>query len=226
MHRSILGLLRSLAYAISVGAIWVAGSAQSADLNITPIAQQSPEWCYAASSAMILDYLGVPDINPGGDYQCGVVGARGGPCSADCRWCAYEGGGTSSQIAAIIRNYIAIARARFGYTDHISISVGGRLSKDEIKDNIDSNHPIFAGISPTTGGFPGCVGCSEHAVVIEGYNGDPDDDDFTVIVNDPYPPTYPMWVNFGGQELIPGQYEIEYDVFVQRLHYANSILFS
>ena len=42
-------------------------------LSIQPIAQEEPDWCYAASTQMIFVYYGLPSFNQA-DYQCGIVG--------------------------------------------------------------------------------------------------------------------------------------------------------
>lgn len=64
------------------------------ELPIAPIAQQTEVWCWAASAEMILRYYNEPNLNPAGNYQCGVVGGYyyllGGPshpCVSNCFLC-------------------------------------------------------------------------------------------------------------------------------------------
>ena len=72
----------------------------SSILSIAPIAQETNEWCYAASAQMIFIYCKLPDLYPAGDYQCGVVAAYNAyifpqhpECLNDCTLCAQVSGG-------------------------------------------------------------------------------------------------------------------------------------
>src|SRR4051812_12844522 len=87
---------------------WIPGSAQ---LNMAPIAQQTQQWCWAASAEMILRYYQLPNLNPGGDYQCGVVGTYyylvsgpSHPCVANCFLCQ-GGASTIWEVQRILNGY-------------------------------------------------------------------------------------------------------------------------
>jgi hypothetical protein len=205
--------------------ILVSGRANSTVLSIPPIAQQAPEWCFAASSAMILNYLGYPNLNLAGDYQCGVVGAQGGSCAAFCGTCL-DGGGTMPRVALIIRSYQIAAMQMVGYENPtVNLRESGILSPGQIINQIDNNGPILAGISPGQVPYPPGFGVSQHAIVIVGYIGGPSN--LNVVINDPYP--YPTladpYVASGAVKLQPGQYSVPFTIFVGVFHYGNSLTF-
>lgn len=197
------------------------------DLDIDPVIQQTPVWCWAATSEMILKYYGFPNLNPGGNYQCGVVGSVGGVCSANCAACITTGG-TSYSIANIIRNYASVAYRFTGYRSYERFSprATGRLSVGGIIDHIDAGAPVLAGITPSGFRFPSGSGMSQHAVVIVGYE-ETDDGSIVLTINDPFP--YPAFSDpyraAGGDGDGYGQHWIDYGAFVSRLGYDNSIVF-
>ncbi|MGI9478490.1 MAG: papain-like cysteine protease family protein [Hyphomicrobiaceae bacterium] len=43
--------------------------------------QQTSVWCWAATAQMVLEYFDFPDIDPVGNYQCGMVASTAGPRS-------------------------------------------------------------------------------------------------------------------------------------------------
>jgi len=100
--------------------------------------------------------------------------------------------------------------------------VARALTKAEIKQEIDDNRPIIAGISPS--GFP-VNSEPEHAVVIVGY--DEEESQFTITVNDPYPynainPGYNPYRRAGGQDNRNGSYSISITDFKNRLMWSAS----
>ncbi len=201
-------------------------AANAKDLGVDPIAQQTPEWCWAAASEMVLSYYNVPNLNPGRNYQCGVVGAQGGMCRINCAMCL-NGGGTTQRVAEVIKAYVKAAAMMADFNDgDINIRTTGILSPQRIIDTIDADAPIIAGITPNSIPYPPGMGFSQHAVVIVGYDGNPGN--LRVIINDPYPyPPYAVpYLQIGGQMLQPGQYEIPYVHFVGLFHYGNSITFN
>jgi hypothetical protein len=102
------------------------------------------------------------------------------------------------------------------------------LSAQQITASINSGAPILVGISPQGLPFPPGLGFSEHAVVIEGYLTD--SNGINLIVDDPFDylqnGMIPFYLQAGGTTRQPGQYVISYQVFVQILHYGNSITFT
>jgi hypothetical protein len=199
--------------------------AQATDLDIDPIAQQAPEWCWAAAAQMVLTHYRFPNLNQVGNYQCGVVGAQGGMCAANCALCL-GAGGTTQRIAAVLVNYAQVATAMTGFQgEGFHPRTGGIMSPGQIIADIDNGAPILAGITPTGIPYPPGLGFSQHAVVIVGYEGD--EENLAVIINDPYPYSPPLipYLLAGGQMLQPGQYQLSYRTFVQVFHYGNSIRF-
>jgi len=199
-------------------------------LSITPVAQQEPDWCYAASAQMIFQYYGVRTLNPD-SYQCGIVGLFNAyitqqypQCAFNCTLCAQVGGGSMDAIAALIDGYGIYAEQYYNASGPVlsSAEVYSALSIQQVVTEIQSGRPILAGISP--GGYP-LPDASQHAVVIVGY--DNSGASTNLIINDPFPymATYQQdpYTPAGGQEAQPGQYSISYDAFVQELVWANTL---
>ena len=114
----------------------IATESISEQLRIRPVYQQTIVWCWAAVSEMVLRYYGVPNLNPAGNCQCGVVGSLGGVCSANCGACVTAIGSTY-QMAGVLRNYQQLAkqysRQRFRSFD---VRATGRLSPSEIENTL------------------------------------------------------------------------------------------
>jgi hypothetical protein len=200
--------------------------AQSRVLTIAPIAQQTPVWCWAAVAEMLLRHLGYPGINPAGNYQCGIVGSLGGECWYNCGLPrCITGIGTLSAFAGVLERYPDVASHVHGrQLPALLLEAAGTLDPEEIMQEIDARRPIAAGISPGGLGAYLPPGISEHVVLIVGYRhlGDR----FALVVNDPMPmPNMPFnpYIRAGGQLVAPGRYEIDYDAFVRRLGYKDSL---
>ena len=198
---------------------------RAGDLAINPVVQQAPGWCWAAAAQMVLAHYGFPNLNPNGNYQCGVVSAQGGSCSANCGFCLNPAG-SNQRVAAVIQAYAqSAAQARGFASPNFQPRLYGILPPQEIIRAVDNNAPILAGISPTLLIPPG-LGLSQHAVVIVGYSGGPSN--LEVLVNDPfpYPPGYEPYSRVGGRFVRSGQYRVPYASFINLLRYGNSIVFS
>jgi hypothetical protein len=157
---------------------------EARQLNIAPVFQETPVWCWLASMEMSLKHYGVPNLNPGGDYQCGLVATLGGQCAFDCRRCVFPGS-SMQNISTVMNNYPAVAfqvlhklvtqMSSANMSHYFSPNTDYDLFVDQfIYDNIDNGHPIIAGISP--GSVPGSglkypPGMSEHVAVIIGVEG-------------------------------------------------------
>jgi hypothetical protein len=201
-------------------------AASSQTLSITPIAQQTELWCWAASAEMIFRHYGLPNLNPSGNYQCGIVAVYFGPaspCWFNCFQCV-TGGGLMSQIKVLIDGYGTAAR-QLGLQSRVLSSslLFAPLSFNETAEQIDAGQPILAGISPQGYAYPNV---SEHAVVIVGYQSNTAGQ--RLIINDPFPyaafPTSPNpYFAAGGTALQPGRYSIPYATFVSTMNWANSI---
>src|ERR1700759_4403447 len=79
--------------------------ARDADLSIDPVMQNTPVWCWLAVGEMVFKYFDVPNVNPAGIYQCGIIGTIAGPyspCWSDCTRCVV-GAGQASNITNMLR---------------------------------------------------------------------------------------------------------------------------
>ena len=65
-----------------------AGSSEAGSLSIRPVIQKASVWCSAAVGEMVFDYFHVPNVNPAGHFQCGILGVL----AAGKQWqeCAYR----------------------------------------------------------------------------------------------------------------------------------------
>lgn len=206
-------------------------------VDISPVYQQTPEWCWAAVGQMVFEYYDIPAVNT--DLQCGIVALYGartnafgqlyGPCMSGYMGCAacVIGAGQFATIGNMLSQYPVIAAAFNHQAPHpiSSLLVDHALSKDQVTDEIDAQHPVIAGVSPD-GPTPG--GEAEHVVLIVGYD-DSDSDHFYLIVNDPFPIGEGAFVNMpnpyliaGGEKVDDGQYRIEYSAFKNRLRWTRS----
>ena len=66
--------------------------AEDRSLGIDPVYQETPVWCWAAVGQMVFQHNGVGNINPGGDFQCGIVALLHPICNRDCRNCVVPAG--------------------------------------------------------------------------------------------------------------------------------------
>ena len=202
--------------------------AGKAVLAVTPSLQQTPVWCWAASAEMVFRYYGLPNLNPGGNYQCGIVGAwfNNTACFFDCGQCRVGIGARSNQQQLLI-GYGHFARA-FGVQSRVLTAslIFRALAAAEIKAEIDGGRPIVIGISP--GQAFALPNLSQHIAVLIGY-------DFTsaeprVIVNDPFPfgifpysTTPHPYLSRGAVELRSGQYLVSLSAVTTGLGWGNTI---
>lgn len=203
-------------------------------LNIPPILQRTPEWCWLASGAMIFQYYGFPGNAP--DYQCGEarfdgavqVGPGGpmafnGPCWADCSKCGLASGGSIQGLINLVMQYPAFMSVVMGGSyrmqpPQVSLTP---ISPAQVKAEIDGGRPILIGISPGQGMQP--PGVAEHAVLIVGYGNDGN----VLIVNDPFPyqaANLPAsYLQFGGSQLEIGRYAVSYATMIGPINWRNAV---
>ena len=199
--------------------------AESNWLKIRPISQQTPVWCWAAVSEMVLRYHRFPNLNPTGNYQCGIVGSLGGVCMANCGACVTTIRSTY-QMSDVIANYQNLSDYFLVHHQgrHFDVSPARRLSPSEIVDEIDEGDPVVAGISPSGMETYYPPGMSEHVVLIIGYRESRRG--FQILVNDPMPYAqmgHNPYLAVGAKQTRPGQYWIDFGSFVHRLVYKDSI---
>lgn len=189
-------------------------------LTIPPVYQQTPVWCWAAVGEMVFEHYGVGNINPAGNFQCGIIALLHPVCSANCFNCIVPAGSLAT-MRNMLTQYPEVAANITGVQARITTSVRrGPLSIQELKTEIDADRPIVAGISPS--GYQPKAGVSEHVALVVGYHGD------RLIVNDPFPFVSQYfasdpYLRAGGQRVGRGQYSISYDAFVERLQWREAI---
>ena len=197
----------------------------SRTLAVTPMAQQTEVWCWAASAEMIFRYYNLPNLNPAGNYQCGIVAAYYGPnssCWVNCFTCV-SAIGPMSNAKLLIDGYGAVARQLTTSRVLSSTLIFSALTINDVAREVDAARPIIAGISPQGYSYPNI---SQHIVAIVGYqilNGEQ-----LLVVNDPFPyDFYPSSPNpyslAGATRTRPGQYSISYSALISRLQWGNTI---
>jgi hypothetical protein len=199
-------------------------------LDIDPVIQQTMVWCWVAVSEMVFTHFGIDNVNPGSNYQCGIVGALAQPgswaegCEYQCFQpaCIVPAGSASKLVKALKQFPKEAATALQQEQPRVTATaIGYALSKTQITSRIDDEKPIIAGINPS--GRPSGLGASEHVALIIGY----EDDGEVLIVNDPAPFALVSWsnpyVSAGGEELEQGQYRIDREDFIESLSWGETI---
>jgi hypothetical protein len=205
-----------------------------AQLPIIGLFQETAEWCWAAVGEMVLRFYGEPNVNPFGNYQCGLVGAAGAigvlppVCQSNCTLCILPIG-SPAQFVTFLQSYPGVAQSVTGVrTRPLSVTRQiGALSYADIQGMIDSSTPIIAGITPNN--IPSPLGPA-HATLIIGY-------DTTVpggrglIVNDPFPyglgpfgPYGDPYLQRGARYVSQAQYLIDYAAFSAGLAWTDTII--
>lgn len=203
----------------------------SATLNLTPIAQQTEVWCWAAAAEMVFRYYGLPNVNSASNYQCGVVAAyayilagTAHQCFYNCSLCI-EPISTLTELKRVVDLYGQVA-LQAGFQSRVlkSRAFFGPLTLPQLARELDEGRPIIAGISFNGLRLPNI---SQHAVVIVGY--DARGPEPILFVNDPFPytlivpPAQNPYLIVGGTLVAPGRYAISLSGFTNNLVWANTI---
>jgi len=161
--------------------------AERTELKMPAETQQTPVWCWAATASMALRLLGFPDLNPGRNYQCGVVAAAFPDCDDDCTKCITTIDAMTNMVGVLDRyRDLASQQDSTAFSELFNPNYVSYPRWARIKHSLDLSYPVIAGISPD--GRPNNPARSEHAILITGY-----DDNYRgtgeewVIVRDPYP---------------------------------------
>lgn len=196
-----------------------ASIARAERLPIAPVYQQTPVWCWAAVGEMVFRYHGVSNINPAGNFQCGIIALLHPACNQWCGNCIVPAGSLAT-MNNMLTGYPAVASQVTGTSTRITTSVSqSPLPLAAVERELRAGRPIVAGISPS--GYR-VAGVSEHVALIVGVEGT------DLIVNDPFPFRPSVFTGnpyhaAGGIEQRPGQYRIPYRQFVTRLQWRESI---
>ena len=173
---------------------------------------------------MVFRYYGLPNVNPFGNYQCGIVAAYfGGNCLFDCGLCQLPVGAMSNMLT-VVTGYGRFLRSNFIASRDLSATLIFRaLSSSEVRTEIDAGRPIIVGIAP--GGGWALPNASQHIAVVIGYDSSRGVDE--VIVNDPYPfdavSLQNPYVAAGGTRMQFGQFRIPLAALAFNLSWANTI---
>jgi hypothetical protein len=189
-----------------------------ARLDVDPVLQETPEWCWITAGQMVFTFFGVANLNPAGNFQCGIISLAAPACDKDCRKCASVPGGSLDRVHNMLMRYSQVASTRSHTSAQLTADTySSPLSMDDVKTEINLQRPIIVGISPN--GHPPPHG-SEHVALIIGY-----DDQSDLIVNDPFPfnPSRNPYGAAGGKQIARGQYIISRDAFVSRLLWREGV---
>lgn len=224
----------ALAMLVAAPLAIAAADAASKILNIRPVSQKTPAWCWLATGEMIFRYYNIPANAP--DYQCGEARFQGafqvapagpmaftGPCWLNCGGCALVGAGSVQGLINMTVQYpygmsIVTGASYSLQVPKVSLTP---LAPADVITEIDADRPIIAGISPGAGMLP--PGLAEHAVLIVGY----DNDGATLIVNDPFPyqsaGMTPPYVQAGGSAMQAGRYAVPYQAMVGPIAWSTAV---
>lgn len=167
------------------------GVTSPSEFSITAIRQETAVWCWLAVGEMIFRYYQLPNLNPGGDYQCGIVGAVGYSQNGACDVCNINCGncvrpaGSAQMVSYMLATYPKVA-CKFLYENNITLNsqfVTDFLASNFLISELDAKRPVIAGINP--GAQFILPGNSQHVALIVGYfySGS----NLILRVNDPYP---------------------------------------
>src|SRR3954470_12004537 len=158
--------------AASVNFILSPAHAERKELKAHAITQQTPVWCWAATSSMALELLGFRNINPAKDYQCGVVAAAFPDCDDDCTQCVTSLG-SMDRIVDVIERYRDLSllpQDSPGPRRMLKPRYVPDPQWTSIERSIDRSYPVIAGISPDE--KPDDAAKAQHTVLITGYDDD------------------------------------------------------
>ena len=178
---------------------------------------------------MVFEYYKIPNVNLGGNYQCGIMGALARPnniCFQDCRRCVVNAQ-SLEQIRGSISFYPNAVQflTRRPVKQLTASSQFSPLTKREVKAEIDANRPIIVGVSFDSAPRP----LSQHVALVVDYDED-ETGNLTLTVNDPFPYDLPQfaknknsYVVAGGKDNFDGSFTIDYDKFKIRLNWRETI---
>lgn len=195
-------------------------------LPVPTVPQNTAVWCWLASGEMVFRYFSIQNVNPGGVYQCGIVGILYTQCYFNCLNCV-AGASSIYVVADMLVRYPQLVRSLVNPSSPLLVQPvisQSSLSLQQTEAEIDAGRPVFAGVSPSGFRFPGQV--SEHAIVIVGYQL-MSDESTRIVVNDPWP--YQdfggnnPYLAAGGRRLQPGRYSVPFNGLIQRLLWRETV---
>jgi hypothetical protein len=167
------------------------GILNPASLTISSVRQETAVWCWLAVGEMIFRYYQLPNLNPTGDYQCGIVGTIGysqngacDACNVNCGNCIRPAG-SPQMISYMISAYPKVA-CKSLYQSNTTLHsqfVSNFLAAGFLVNELTAKRPVIAGINP--GSQFVLPGNSMHVALIVGYYYLVSN--LILIVNDPFP---------------------------------------
>lgn len=216
--------MKKLTNAILLTSALVAVNSHAAVLNIPRIEQQTSNWCWLATSEMVLKYHKACSVDGDNNYQTSIMRYMGSSgyaydiCVSNPYACSY-GAGTMLAFKITIDEYSSVSTKRCGSKLKTSIH-DSSVSRAKIKTEIDNKRPIIAGINPSLRGVHGPA--PEHVVVIIGYKllkGK-----MYLYINDPYSYTgFNPYMYLELKSVKDGVYVVPYDKFVHSLGWQSTV---
>jgi hypothetical protein len=209
---------------------WAAApaAAERVELAVPVVRQQTNVWCWAATATMALQLHGYPNVNPAGNYQCGIVAVAFPECDADCHACIRPIGPLPNMVWAIERYQAYVARTLDFSLPHVRPRYDDSPTFEKIRQSLRQDMPVIAGISPTR--VPNNPSETEHAVLISGVDDawrTPSGERVrVVIVNDPfvYGPGQNPYERVGGWvDPYSGKAVVEWNTFRNRLNFSSAV---
>ncbi len=220
-----MGLLRS-AGLILIGCLFASSYslAEPKILDVDPVIQETPEWCWLAVGEMVLkNHFAYPTVSPVGNYQCGVNGLYWGPatsCWSNCMTCPGPSG-TMENFEKMLIYYPTVSAKFLGGPPKHPLRYhrkSGPLDFSDIQSEIDEDRPVVAGINPLSSSRT--PGLASHVTLVVGYEEDSAGTEW-LIVNDPYPYSGAQSpyekADSHATELDEGRHRIRYERFVSGL---------
>jgi hypothetical protein len=203
-------------------------------LQIAPVMQSLPVWCWLAVGEMAFRHFGVPQVQ-GPNYQCGIIGAISiatnyAQCASptSCALCAIPAGSTRDMIGMLADYPRRAARISGSPAPRLYATVAAPLSDSEMQAEIDASRPVVVGISPSRAGLPAEFAAAQHVALVVGYEF-PQQGPARFIINDPYPypaPANPYLAAGGQPSGIALQYVIASSALRSQLGWSDSFLLS
>jgi hypothetical protein len=220
--------MRQLTILLVVALLFAGLSVNGGELDITPRLQETYVWCWIAVGQMLFEYYGIRNVNPAGDYQCGIVGLLAvgtgrQDCAYRCQNCTVPAGSANS-VVRMIEDYPSRVAAVGGEAVPrlVATYLRSSLSRTSVEREIDAGHPFIAGISPS--GRPGPWAASQHVALVVGYSEN-ERGTFLILVNDPYPFMQENpYLAAGAIRNGGGAYWIPLDAFANLLNWRETIL--
>jgi hypothetical protein len=187
-------------------------------LDIAPVRQQTQVWCWLAIGEMVFRHYGLRNNNPGGNFQCGIIGTimSDTECNANCfNTRCIRPSGSNYATVRMLKDYAWMSSKKVLRADE-----GYELPFAAIKANIDRGRPIIAGVSPTRRQY---YDGAEHVALITGYEMGPGGVD--LIINDPfpYPPMGNPYTRNNARAISNYQYRMPMQNFTRDLFWHWSI---